>query len=63
MTSPCNLQHVVTYYQHEICLPQEMRRTAQPLVRRYVDSKGKTRYSGVQKKLKKSQLGPQRTNV
>lgn len=57
MTSPCNLQHVVTYYQHEICLPQEMQRTAQPLVRRYVDSKGKTRYSGVQKNSRRASWG------
>ena len=41
---------------------KEMRDTAQPLVRRYIDSGGKTRYTGVQKKLKKSQLGPQRLN-
>ena len=40
---------------------KEMRDTAQPLVRRYIDSGGKTRYTGVQKKLK-SQLGPQRLN-
>ena len=38
-----------------------MKATAQSLVRRYVDAKGVTRYTGVKRKLKNSQLGPDNT--
>ena len=44
-------------------LLEEMRATAAPLVRRYVDSKGKTRFTGVKKKLKNSQPGPERLHI
>lgn len=51
------------FAQTHTSLLEEMRATAAPLVRRYVDSKGKTRFTGVKKKLKNSQPGPERLHI
>ena len=56
-----NVYFVITHtYTHR---SEEMKAGAQSLVRRYVDSKGVTRFTGVKRKLKNSQLGPERLHV